>query len=229
MTSFPPSDKTRLRRRPQRGHYDDATIFAVLDAGVICHIAYTIDGEPYVTPTAYWRDGRRLYWHGSAASRMIATHAAGVKVCVTVSHLDGLVLGRSGFTHSLLYRSVMAFGRTEAVTDREAKRHAMHAFIDRLYPGRPRELRPLHAAELNAITVIAMPIDEAAAKIRDGGVIEKEEDFGFPAWAGVIPLRTVIGAPIADARLAVDPAPPATLAAFTAGARLDDVLTKRPR
>jgi uncharacterized protein len=226
MTDFPPSDRTRLRRRPQRGRYDEASVFAVLDAGVICHIAYIVDGQPFVTPTAYWREGRRLYWHGSAASRMITTHAAGVPVCVTVSHLDGLVLGRSGFTHSILYRSVMAFGRTEAITDREAKRQAMHAFIDRLYPGRPAELRRLHDAELDAITVIGMTIDEAAAKVRDGGVIEKEEDLGFPAWAGVIPVRTVVGAPVPDARLAVEPTPPPSLAAFAAGARLDELLTR---
>ncbi len=226
MTTFPPSERTRLRRRPQRAHYDEASVFAVLDAGVICHIAYAVDGQPYATPTAYWREGRRLFWHGSAASRMITAHATGMPVCVTVSHLDGLVLGRSGFTHSLLYRSVMAFGRTEAVTDRELKRQAMHAFIDRLYPSRSGTLRPLHDGELDAITVIAMTIEEAAAKIREGGVIEKEEDAEFPAWAGVIPIRTVVGAPIPDAGLVVDPTPPGPLAAFAAGARLGDVLAR---
>jgi nitroimidazol reductase NimA-like FMN-containing flavoprotein (pyridoxamine 5'-phosphate oxidase superfamily) len=226
MTTFPPSDRTRLRRKPQRAHYDEASVFAVLDAGVLCHIAYAIDGQPFVTPTAYWREGRRLFWHGSAASRMITTHAKGVQVCVTVSHLDGLVLGRSGFTHSVLYRSVMAFGRTEAVTDRKAKRQAMHAFIDRLYPGRSGELRQLHDAELDAITVIAMTIDEAAAKIREGGVIEKDEDSGFPAWAGVIPVRTVVGAPVPDMGLVVAATPPRALAAFSEGKRLDEVLTR---
>jgi len=225
--SFPRTAKTRLRRRPQRGFHDDASVFAVLDAGVIAHIGYAIDGEPFVTPTAYWRDGRRLYWHGAARSRMIEVQGKGIPVCVAVSHLDGLVAARSGFHHSILYRSVMAFGRTALVDDRTDKRRAMDAFIERLYPGRMHELRPYHDAELDAISVIAMTIEEASAKIRDGGVQDEEADYGFPCWAGVIPIRTTVGAAVPDDRLLVDPARPVSLGAYAEGARLEDALARK--
>jgi uncharacterized protein len=224
--SFPRTAKTRLRRRPNRGFHDEATVFGILDAGILAHIGYTIDGAPFVTPTAYWREDRRLYWHGSARSRMMEVQAKGIPVCLTVSHLDGLVAARSGFHHSALYRSVMAFGRTTPVAGRDDKRRAMDAFIARLYPGRTQELRPYHDAELDAISVIAMTIEEASAKIRDGGVVDDEEDYAFPCWAGVVPIRTVIGAVVPDDRLAVDPAPPASLAAYAEGARLDDALSR---
>jgi nitroimidazol reductase NimA-like FMN-containing flavoprotein (pyridoxamine 5'-phosphate oxidase superfamily) len=227
-TGFPPSARTRLRRRPQRGHYDEATIFAVLDAGLIAHVGYVADGQPLVTPTAYWREGRRLLWHGSAGSRALRAQAAGIPVCVTVSHLDGLVLGRSGFAHSVLYRSVMAFGRTAPIEEREAKRRAMHAFIDRLYPGRTRELRPIHDVELDMIAVISMEIEEASAKIRDGGVNEKEEDLQAPGWAGVIPVRTSIGAKQTDARIDSRVPFPPSVAGYAESARLDEVLGKTP-
>jgi uncharacterized protein len=224
--SFTPSEKTRLKRRPQRGSYDEATIFAILDAGVIGHVGYVIDGEPYVTPTAYWREGRRLYWHGAAASRMLRHQAEGLPVCVTVSHLDGFVLSRTGFTHSLLYRSVMAFGRTSPITDRETKRRAMEAFIDRLCPGRARTLRPMQAAELDAIALMSMVIEEASAKIRDGGVMEKnDEDYAVRVWAGVIPIHAAIGKAMPDSRLAPDLAAPGGLAVYGENARLDAVLS----
>lgn len=223
--SFRPSAKSRLRRRPQRGFYDEATVFGILDAAIICHVGYVIDGEPLVTPTAFWRHGRRLYWHGAAHSRMVELQAKGMPVCVTVSQLEGLIAARSGFHHSLLYRSVMAFGRTSVVADREAKLRAMDAFIARLYPGRPQELRPHHDSELDAIAVIEMTIEEASAKIRGGGVEDDEPDYATPCWAGVIPIRTVVGKTVPDARLLVDPARPPSLAAYEENAPLDEVLT----
>lgn len=221
---FAPSERTRLRRRPQRGFYDEETIFGILDAAAVAHVGYVDEGQPLVTPTVFWREGKRLLWHGSAGSRALRAQARGIPVCVTVSHVDGFVLGRSGFAHSLLYRSVMAFGTTEPVEGRDAKRRAMDQFIERLYPGRTAELRKVHDIELDMIAVIAMPIDEASAKIRSGGVNEKPEDVTAPGWAGTIPVRCVIGAATPDER--IDPATPrpASVAAFAEGARLDDAL-----
>jgi nitroimidazol reductase NimA-like FMN-containing flavoprotein (pyridoxamine 5'-phosphate oxidase superfamily) len=226
MTSgFPISDRTRLRRRPQRGAHDEATIFGILDAGLIAHVGYTQDGEPRVTPTAYWREGRSLYWHGAAASRALRAQAGQI-VCVTVSQLDGLVLGRSGFAHSVLYHSVMAFGRTALLEERAARRRAMDAFIERLYPGRTREIRPVTDAELDMIAVVEMRIDEASAKIRGGGVNEKEEDLQAPGWAGVVPVRTTFGAPEVDARIGAGVPLPKSLADYTEQSPLGEVLAR---
>jgi len=192
---FTPTARSRVRRRPQRAAYDEAAVYAVLDAGVLGHVGYVIDGQPFVTPTAYWRDGRRLYWHGAAASRMLKSVGEGQPVCLTVSFLDGFVLGRSGFAHSLNYRSVMAFGRARLVEDLAAKRAAMDEFIERLYPGRAESLRPATEAELKQIALVEMTIEEASAKVRDGGVADYAPDEGWPAWAGVIPLEARLGAP----------------------------------
>lgn len=222
--SLPVTERTRLRRRPQRGSYEMDTILRILDTGLLCHVGFVVGGEPFVTPTAYWREGHRLYWHGSASSRMVRAQVPGLPVCVTVSHLDGLVLSRTGFTHSVLYRSVMVFGQTTAVTDRDGKRRAMDAFLDRLYPGRRQELRPSEDAELDAIEVLSIPIEEASAKIRDGGVLDKEEDLGVACWAGVIPVRATLGASVPDPTIRTDSALPAGLAAYRAGASLDEAL-----
>lgn len=191
---FTPTGRSRARRRPQRAAYDEDSVYAILDAGVLGHVGYVLDGQPYVTPTAYWREGRRLYWHGAAASRMLEAVGEGQPVCLTVSFLDGFVLGRSGFAHSLNYRSVMAFGRARLVEELEAKRAAMDAFIERLYPGRAESLRPSTEAELRQIALAEMTIEEASAKTRDGGVADYAPDAGWPAWAGVIPLETRLGA-----------------------------------
>lgn len=222
-TAFPVSERTRLRRRPARGAHDEATVFGILDAGVIAHVGYAVEGAPRVIATAYWREGRCLYWHGAAGSQALRAQAAGLPVCVTVSHLDGLVLGRSGFAHSLLYRSVMAFGRTHEVEGHAAKRRAMEAFLERLYPGRTREIRPIHDGELDMIAVIGLRIDEASAKIRGGGVNEKEEDLAAPGWAGVIPVQMTLGAPRTDERVVGVPTP-ASVRAFGEAERLDRVL-----
>lgn len=197
MPEFTPTARSRARRRPQRAAYDEASVYAVLDAGVLGHVGYVIDGQPFVTPTAYWREGRRLYWHGAAASRMLQAVGEGRPVCLTVSFLDGFVLGRSGFAHSLNYRSVMAFGRARLVEDLEAKRAAMDAFIERLYPGRAESLRPSTEAELKQIALAEMTIEEASAKVREGGPADYAPDEGWPAWWGVVPVETRLGAPAA--------------------------------
>jgi uncharacterized protein len=221
---FTPTGRTRLSRRPQRGHYDEATVFAILDAAVVCHIGYVRDGRPVVTPTAFWRDGRSVYWHGSAAGQGLQAEA-GAPVCFTVSLHDGFLVGRSGFAHSILYRSVMAFGTPSAITDLVDKRRAMTAFLERLYPGRTAELRPIKDDELRQITVMRMELDEVSAKVRPGPVAEKEEgDYAVPCWAGTVPLATTIGKIEPDARLATGTAPGASLAAYAPGARLEDAL-----
>jgi nitroimidazol reductase NimA-like FMN-containing flavoprotein (pyridoxamine 5'-phosphate oxidase superfamily) len=215
---FEESGRTRIARRPQRARYDKASVFAVLDSALVAHIGYVNDGQPHVTASSFWREGDTLYWHGSRASRMIAAQAEGVDVCVAVSHLDGLVLGRTGFTHSVLYRSAVAFGRTTLIDDIGGKTRAMDAFIERLYPGRAATLRPYHRTELAQISVIAMTIEDAAAKIRDGGVNEREEDFAFPAWAGVLRLRTHVASVEPDIRTVAPPPAPQVVDAYaTAG------------
>jgi nitroimidazol reductase NimA-like FMN-containing flavoprotein (pyridoxamine 5'-phosphate oxidase superfamily) len=218
--AFTPSHRSRVRRRPQRASYDAATVHAILDAGVMAHVGYVIDGQPFVTPTAYWREGNRLYWHGAAASRMLGA-VDGVPVCVTVSHLDGFIVGRSGIVHSLNYRSVMAFGRARKVEGREAKRDAMNAFIDRLYAGRPVKLRPTSDAEIDRIALVEMEIEEASAKQRDDGCADLVEDAGWSAWSGVFPVETRIGAPRPEAY-----AGPLTadLAPYAAGRALEAAL-----
>lgn len=193
--SFTPTPRSKVRRRPQRASYDEAAVYAVLDAGVLGHVGYVIDGQPYVTPTAYWREGRKLYWHGSAASRMLAVVGEGRPVCLTVSFLDGFIVGRSGFAHSLNYRSVMAFGRAKLIDGLDEKRAAMDAFLERLYPGRTPTLRPVSESELKQIALAEMTIEEASAKVRAGGPADYAPDEGWPAWAGVIPVATTLGPP----------------------------------
>jgi nitroimidazol reductase NimA-like FMN-containing flavoprotein (pyridoxamine 5'-phosphate oxidase superfamily) len=223
-TSSPPSERTRVRR-PVYAAYDEATVFAILDAGLVCHIAYADADAPHVTPTIYWREGRRLYWHGSSAGRLF--RAAPLPVALAVSHVDALVLARSPMRHTMLYRSVVAFGEAVAVDDAEEKHHALRRLINRLYPGRWSELRPLLPEELNTTAVMAMTIAEASAKVKRHGVRERrEEDHATPVWAGVIPLRTTIGRAEPDARLEIDRTPPAHLAAYAENAALDGVLSK---
>lgn len=223
--AFTPTARSRARRRPQRARYDEAAVYAVLDAGIMAHVAYVIDGQPFATPTAYWREGRKLYWHGAAASRMLRTVAEGAPVCVTVSFLDGFVVGRSGFIHSLNYRSVMAFGRARLVEDLETRRAAMDAFIDRLYAGRAVKLRPASEAELKQIALVEMEIEEASAKVRDTGVADLPEDAGWAAWCGVFPVETRIGAARPEPGMGAGGPPTPDLAPYAEGAQLDDALT----
>jgi len=192
--AFAKTNRIRVRRRPDRGHYDRETVYQVLDAAMVCHIAYVIDGQPYCTPTAFWREGDHLYWHGSSASRMLRAEAKGIPVCLTVTHMDAVVLARCGFNHSINYRAVMAFGRAHLI-EGAAKLRAMDSFVDRFFPGRSRVLRPPTAQEVKATTVLGMEIEEASAKIRALGVHDEEADYAVPAWTALIPVRTVVDAP----------------------------------
>lgn len=192
LVDFPPTEKTRIKRKPNRAHYDRAAVHAILDAGLMCHVGYVIDGQPYVTPTAYWRAGDHVYWHGSSASRMLETLDAGVPACLTVAHLDGIVFARSGFHHSLRYRSVMMFGTAHKVGD-DRKAQVLEDFMERIAPGRWAELRPPTEQEMKGTAVVFMEIEEAVAKVRDGGCLDKESDMQAPVWAGVLPFATVAG------------------------------------
>lgn len=224
---FQPSALSRPSRRPERGSHDKQAVYEILDASLVCHIGYVVDGQPFATPTLFWRDGDALYWHGSRHGRMITAHTGGVRVCVTVSHLDALNLGRSGIASSIQYRSVMAFGTTRPIMDAEEKRHHMGRLIDRQFPGRTSELRPIHDHEIEQITVIRMPIDEATAKVKAGGVIERsEQDYEIPTWAGAIPVATTVGSAVPDQRLLVSPSLPSNVAPFVSGRRLDQVLSE---
>jgi nitroimidazol reductase NimA-like FMN-containing flavoprotein (pyridoxamine 5'-phosphate oxidase superfamily) len=215
---FAPTTRTRIKRMPKRAHYDRDTVYAILDAGLIAHVGYNIDGEPYVTPTAYWRKGDHVYWHGSSASRMLRSLEGGsARVCLTVSLLDGFVLARSAFHHSVNYRAVMAFGTAFMVTDKAAKLAAMEDFVERIYPGRWAMLRPVTEQEIKATTVLGMDLSEAVAKVRTGGPVDDEEDYALPIWAGVLPVTTAIGAPVDDARNLPGVARPAHLAHVKVG------------
>lgn len=210
--AFVPTARSKLRRLPKRGHYDRETVYAILDAGFVCHVGYIIDGHPYVTPTAYWREGDAVYWHGSSASRMLRTLEKGADCCLTVTHIDGLVLARSAFHHSLNYRSVMLFGKAYKVEDPAQKLARMESFVERMYPGRWPELRPVTALELKTTSVLGMHLTEASAKLRSGPPVDDEEDYALPVWAGVVPVHSVTGAPVADARLAPGIEAPSRLA-----------------
>jgi len=223
--AFIPSPRSRVRRHPERAHYDRETVFAILDAALLCHIGYVIDGRPNVTPTLFWREGERLYWHGSSASRMLRTQRAGIPVCVTVSHVDGLVVARSGFHHSLNYRAVMAFGNAAIVRDETTKTVALNAFVERLYPGRNRQIRPILPQELKATTVMSMLIEEVSAKVRTGGPIDDEEDYALDCWAGVIPIEMRVGAAIADTRLKLGALLLDGIGQWAEGEAVDEILT----
>jgi len=209
MGGRPPSQRTRVRRVPERGAYDREQIDAILDAGLVCHLGFVHDGQPFVIPTLYGRVGDEVYVHGSAASRMLRTLKGGVDACLTVTLVDGLVLARSIFHHSINYRSVVVLGRAAEVTDPDEKVRALEAFGERILPGRWAEVRPPTALELKATSILRMPLDEASAKLRQGPPADDEEDYGLPVWAGVIPLALQADEPQPDPRLAFDlPAPP---------------------
>ncbi len=202
MPDFEPTPLTRVKRLPERGRYDRETVHAILDAGFICHLGYVVDGRPVVTPTSYWREGDHVYVHGSAASRMLRTlGGAGLPCCLTVTHTDGLVLARSAFHHSINYRSVMLFGTAERVDDEAAKRAALEAFVERLYPGRWATLRPMTDQELKGTTVLRLALEEVSAKVRTGPPQDDDEDYALPIWAGVVPLVTRPGPIEPDPRL----------------------------
>jgi nitroimidazol reductase NimA-like FMN-containing flavoprotein (pyridoxamine 5'-phosphate oxidase superfamily) len=194
--------RTKIRRLPKRAHYDRETLYAILDAGFVCHIGYAIDGQPYVTPTAYWREGDAVYWHGSSKSKMLLALEKQPAVCLTVTHFDALVVARSGFHMSVNYRSAMLFGKPCKIAEPEDKLAKMEKFVERIYPGHWKNLRPVNKQELKAMSVFGMPIDEAVAKVRDGPPIDEPEDYALPIWGGVVPVRQVLGEPVADGRVA---------------------------
>ncbi len=199
---FPQTRRPALKRLPKRGSYDPEQIFSILDEGFICHVGFVLDGQPFVIPTGYARKGDRLFIHGSQASRMLRTLKTGIEVCVTVTLIDGLVLARSAFHHSMNYRSVVVFGQAELVEERSAKIEALFAFSEHVLSGRWNDVRPPSDEELAATTVLSVSLDEASAKIRTGPPLDDEEDYSLPVWAGVIPLSLVAEEPQADPRLA---------------------------
>jgi len=210
------SERVRLRRMHERGHYDAATIHGILDAMPMCHVGYLLDGRPFVTPTLQWREGDRVYWHGSSASRALRA-AEGAEVCLTVSILDGFVLARSGMHHSINYRSAMILGRAEKVTDPAEKAARLRTFVDGLFPGRWDMLRAVTGQELKATTVLWMPIDEASAKIRAGPPADDAEDYALPIWAGVLPVAMQTLPPQPDPRNLEGLTPPAHVTGLKLG------------
>lgn len=195
------TEKTRLRRIPKRGHFDRETIYAILDEAFICHVGFAVADQPYVIPTGFARVGDELFIHGSAASRMLRNLSAGVDVCVTVTILDGLVLARSAFHHSMNYRSVVILGKAKLVDDEKEKDAALIALSEHIIRGRWKEVRPPTTLEMKATTVLSLPIDEASAKIRTGDPVDDDEDYDLDVWAGVLPFHTVTGDPISDVKL----------------------------
>jgi nitroimidazol reductase NimA-like FMN-containing flavoprotein (pyridoxamine 5'-phosphate oxidase superfamily) len=199
-----PTDRTRVRRVPQRGAYERETIEAILDETLISHVGFVHDGQPIVIPTLHARLGDRLYLHGSAASRMLRTLQKGVPVCATATLVDGLVLARSAFHHSVNYRSVVVFGTATLIEPGEETVKVLELFTERLVPGRWADVRPPTRQELKGTKVLSLPLDEASAKVRTGPPIDEDEDYDLPVWAGVLPLATEVAEPQPDPRL--DPA-----------------------
>jgi uncharacterized protein len=204
MNSFVPTERTILRRLPRRGKFDRPAVYQILDEGFICHVGFIVDGRPVVIPTSYWRVEDDLYIHGSAASRMLNSLEQGVDVCVAVTLIDGLVLARSAFHHSINYRSVVVFGHAAAVDDPDEKMKLMQAFTDHIVPGRWQDVRPPNESELKATLVLKLPLVEASAKVRTGPPIDDAEDYQLSVWAGVVPLGIAAGSPISDDRLPAD-------------------------
>ena len=223
-SSFEITERNRVARRPMRGRYDRATVYDILDSAMVCHIAYVVDGQPYCTPTSFWREGNHIYWHGSSASRMIRNQAAGIPLCLTVTHADAIVLARSGFNHSVNYRSAMVYGKARAVEDEGEKAAAMDRFIDRFFPGRSKLLRPATEAEIKATTILRMEIEQASAKIRNEAMHDDEEDYATPAWTALFPIRTVVGAAVECPRQMEGVTRPEGMSSYVAERNLDEVM-----
>jgi uncharacterized protein len=202
--SFPVTDRTRVVREAHRADYDHDTIYKILDEALVCHVGFNADNQPFVIPTMFARVGDHLYFHGSAASRMLRGLGSGWPVCITVTLLDGLILARSVFNHSMNYRSVVALGHATQIDDPDEKLRALQAFTEKLIPGRWHEARQPNEKELKATSILKLPLTEASAKVRIGDVEDDAEDYGFPVWAGIIPLRLIADAPVRDSRC--DPA-----------------------
>ena len=217
MSTKKQPDLSRVRRIPKRGHYDKETLYSILDSALVCHVGFNEGDQPVVIPTLVARDGDRLLLHGSSKSRMMLHAAAGHPVCITVTHIDGLVLARSTFHHSVNYRSAVFFGTCEEVTEYDAKMQALAAFTDKLIPGRWDDARQPNPIEMKATAVVALNVSEASAKIRNGPAVDDEEDHALPVWAGILPITQQIGEPIADELLRDDiPVPDYVRAMVTA-------------
>ena len=195
------TERTTVRRLAKRADYNPATIHAIIDEGLICHVGFTVEGKPVVIPTIHTRVDDTLYFHGSAASRMLRSLKNGVEACVTVTLLDGLVLARSAFHHSMNYRSAVVFGTAREVTDSDEKLRALEALVEHVCVGRAAEVRGPNEVELRQTLVLALPIEEASAKVRTGPPLDDEEDYALPVWAGVLPLTMTPGPAVADPRL----------------------------
>jgi len=225
-SGYPVDAVNRVKRLRDRGHYDFVTVHALLDAAALCHVSYVVDGQPYCTPTLFWREESRLYWHGSNSSRMLRNLSEGEPACLTVTHLDSLVLARCGFNHSADYRSVMAFGRARLVVDPDEKRRALTMMVDRFFPGRTAQLRASTAQEINATSVITMDIERASAKIRSKGVGDDEEDYLLPIYAERLPVHTVIGAAEPCPKLLAGVDRPANLDGYREGRPLQEAISE---
>jgi nitroimidazol reductase NimA-like FMN-containing flavoprotein (pyridoxamine 5'-phosphate oxidase superfamily) len=210
-----PTPRTRVTREPERAVYDREVAYQILDEGFICHVGFVADGQPYVIPTSYCRKEDDIYIHGSAASRMLRNLDQGISVCVTVTLLDGIVLARSIFNHSMNYRSVVVLGTAVAVQDPVEKLAALRALSEHILPGRWDDSRLPNEKELKATMALRLPIEEFSAKVRQGAPVDDEEDYAFPTWAGVIPLETVAGTPIDDPRSDPTREPPSYARSYT--------------
>jgi hypothetical protein len=212
--SFSPTERTRVVREPHRGSFDRETIFNILDEGFVCHVGFTVEAQPYVIPTMFARVDDAIYFHGSAASRMLRGVHSGIPVCVTVTLVDGLVLARSVFNHSMNYRSVVALGKATLVDAPEEKLAALRAFTAKILPGRWDDARQPSEKELKATSILRLPLHEVSAKLRVGPVEDDAEDYALPVWAGVLPLRLAAGEPERDARCDATLPVPASIAEF---------------
>jgi nitroimidazol reductase NimA-like FMN-containing flavoprotein (pyridoxamine 5'-phosphate oxidase superfamily) len=221
MNKLPETPRTTLKRLPKRGSHERDTINQILDEGFICHVGFLIDSQPLVIPTGYARAGDNLIIHGSQASRMLRALKTGIDVCVTVTLVDGLVLARSAFHHSMNYRSVVIFGRTSLIEDREEKLAALFALSEHMIPGRWQEVREPSESELQQTTVLSLPIEEASAKIRTGPPLDDEEDYAMKVWAGVLPMRMTVENSLPDPRLPSEITLPSYIAKYSRGSRHD--------
>lgn len=203
------TQRSQIKRLPKRGQYERQVIYQILDEGLVCHVGFAVDGQPFVIPTAYGRVGDQLYIHGSPASRMLRSLQGEIEVCITVTLLDGLVLARSAFHHSMNYRSVVIFGTATTVEDADQKLEALRAFTEHIVPGRWEEVRPPSRQELAGTLVLSLPLTEASAKVRTGPPVDDEADYSLPVWAGEVPLRLIAAPPINDPRLSTGIVTPA--------------------
>ncbi len=204
MSTYTPTQRTKVRRLSKRAVYDKAQVHAILDEGFLCHVGFTQDSQPFVIPTLYARSGETVYMHGSGASRMLKTLAQGVDICLTVTLVDGYVLARSAFHHSMNYRSVTVLGRARPVTEHAEKMEALRIITDHVVPGRWDEVRGPNDLEMKQTIVLALPLEEVAAKVRMGPPADDEEDYALPIWAGVVPIHTQLGDPVEDGRVLPD-------------------------